>query len=168
METVTVGIASSAFVNTLERILPQRGYRAVRSFDLQLDGISAGEATECAAPRRAAPGRAFEHADSDRAKPAHVPAHVAPGPAGSANEGRDSGACACGCGCDFTVLQVFRESSVNGWIDGSGWAGAISVRGQGSRSTVSLTAPDSDGDLVAQFASMIVEVMSATGVQPQP
>ena len=61
------------------------------------------------------------------------------------------------CG-DLTVLQIFREPPASGCA--STRAGVISVRGQGGRSTVSLTTLDGEGDLAAQFASMMVDVMA--------
>ena len=71
----------------------------------------------------------------------------------------------CDCECDFTVLQVFRKWPVSSGSSGGNWVGSISVRGLGASSTVSLAAPDGDGDLVAQFASMIVAVIDATEIR---
>ena len=36
-------MSSSKFVNALERVLPQYGYRSMRSFDLHLDGDAASQ-----------------------------------------------------------------------------------------------------------------------------
>jgi hypothetical protein len=36
METTELNVESSSFVNALERVLPQHGYRTTRSFDLHL------------------------------------------------------------------------------------------------------------------------------------
>jgi hypothetical protein len=112
METATLGLDSRAFVNALEQVLPRRGYRVVRSFELSFTDTS--------------------QADEPRAA---LQLH------------------SCECGCGYTVIQVFSE------MPATLWAGAIAVQGREGRTTVSLTSPENDSDLAAQFASVLIEIV---------
>ena len=59
----------------------------------------------------------------------------------------------CQCGCGYTVLLVFPD------VPDARLEGTISVQGVAERSVVSLLAPNSDGDLTAQFPSILVEAV---------
>ncbi|MCL4507310.1 MAG: hypothetical protein M1434_00755 [Chloroflexi bacterium] len=59
----------------------------------------------------------------------------------------------CQCGCGYTVLLVFPNAP------NAGMEGTISVRGIAERSLVSLLAPDNDGELAAQFPTILVEAV---------
>jgi hypothetical protein len=59
----------------------------------------------------------------------------------------------CQCGCGYTVLLVFANASQ------AGLEGTISVRGIDERSIVSLAVPEGEGELEAQFPTILVETV---------
>jgi hypothetical protein len=63
----------------------------------------------------------------------------------------------CQCGCGYTVLLVFPDTP-NASLEGT-----ITILGIADRSVVSLLTPDNDGELTAQFPTILVEAMGLRG-----